>query len=120
MNVFYNDNDRRAAATLREMIAAGLIGNGVIDERDVATIQPQELAGFDRVHLFAGIGGFEVAARIAGWPDGVQLWTGGFPCQPFSQAGRRCGTEDDRYLWPEFHRLLSGCRPEFVVIELPR
>lgn len=117
VSVFYNDIDRRACATLREMIGAGLIADGDVDGRDVATIQPRELAGYDRVHLFAGIGGFEFAARLAGWPDGVQLWTGGFPCQPFSVAGRREGAGDDRYLWPEFERLIRGCRPEFVLIE---
>lgn len=117
MSVFYNDNDARACAALREMMAAGLIGEGNVDERDIATIRPRELVGYDRVHLFAGIGGFELAARLAGWPEGVQLWTGGFPCQPFSVAGRRGGTADNRYLWPEFHRLIAGCRPEFVVIE---
>lgn len=117
MTVFYNDIDHSACATLREMIADGIIADGDVDGRDVATIQPRELAGYDRVHLFAGIGGFEIAARLAGWPDGAQLWTGGFPCQPFSVAGRRDGTGDDRYLWPEFERLIRGCRPEFVLIE---
>lgn len=117
MTVFYNDTDRRACATLREMIADGIIADGDVDGRDVATIQPRELSGYNRVHLFAGIGGFEIAARLAGWPDSAQLWTGGFPCTPFSVAGRRKGAGDDRYLWPEFERLIRGCRPEFVLIE---
>lgn len=115
--IFYNDIDQRACATLREMIGASLITDGDVDGRDVATLQLRELDRYDRVHLFAGIGGFEIAARLAGWPDGVQLWTGGFPCQPFSVAGRREGAGDNRYLWPEFERLIRGCRPEFVLIE---
>lgn len=103
--------------------------------------------------LFAGIGGFDLAARWMGWrtcwyseiepwacrvmahhfPDAPNLgdvttvdWrtverpdllVGGFPCQPASQAGRRQGTADARWLWPECARALRELRPRWAVFE---
>ena len=47
----------------------------------------------------------------------IDIITGGYPCQPFSQAGRKKGEQDPRHLWPEYFRLVKECRPNWVIGE---
>ena len=111
---YYNEFDVKAAAWLRELIKAGHIAPGDVDERSIKDVQPSDLDGYTQCHFFAGIGGWSYALRLAGWPDDRPVWTGSCPCQPFSAAGKRGGTDDARHLWPEFYRLISFGRPATV------
>lgn len=114
MAAYYNENDPFAAAWLRELIQAGLIAQGEVDERSIVDVKPADLAGFTQCHFFAGIGGWSYALRLAGWPDDRPVWTGSCPCQPFSAAGKGAGFDDERHLWPAWFHLISQCTPEII------
>ena len=109
---YYNENDPKAAAWLRQLIIAGLIPQGYVDERSILDVKADDLAGYVSCHFFAGIGGWAYALRSAGWPDTRPVWTGSCPCQPFSVAGKGLGEEDERHLWPEFRQLITDYRKQ--------
>lgn len=111
---YYNDNDPKAAAWLRELIQQGHIPNGTVDETSITQVKAESLKDFTQCHFFAGIGGWPIALELAGWPADRSVWTGSCPCQPFSSAGRQFGTADSRHLWPAFFELIRQCRPEHV------
>ena len=114
---YFNEIDPFACEWLRNLIAAGLIPNGEVDSRSIVDVRADELRGFGQKHLFAGIGGWAYACRLAGFPDDWDLVTGSPPCQPFSVAGRQAGVADDRHLWPEMARLVASLRPAAVAVE---
>ncbi|WP_281163287.1 DNA cytosine methyltransferase [Klebsiella quasipneumoniae] len=113
-SAYYNEIDPFAAQWLRNLIAAGHIAPGEVDERSIEDVTPDDLRGFTQCHFFAGIGVWSHSLRLAGWPDDRQVWTGSCPCQPFSAAGKGDGFADERHLWPHFFHLISERRPQHV------
>lgn len=114
---YYNEIDPFAAQWLRNLIAAGHIAPGVVDERSIRDVHPDDLKGFDQCHFFAGIGIWSKALRDAGIPDDAPVWTGSCPCQPFSAAGQRKGFDDERHLWPTWFQLIRQRAPAIVLGE---
>lgn len=113
-SAYYNEIDPFAAQWLRNLIAAGHIARGEVDERSIEDVTPDDLRGFTQCHFFAGIGVWSHSLRLAGWPDDKPVWTGSCPCQPFSAAGKGDGFADERHLWPHFFHLISERRPQHV------
>jgi site-specific DNA-cytosine methylase len=111
---YYNENNAFAAAWLRELIKAKLIADGDVDDRSIKEIQPTDLQNYAQCHFFAGIGVWSYSLRNAGFPDSRKVWTGSYPCQPFSAAGKKAGFEDERHLWPDWFRLIRECRPDTI------
>ncbi|WP_180838866.1 DNA cytosine methyltransferase [Variovorax sp. RO1] len=117
MTAYYNEFDPKAAAVLRELIKAGLIAPGDVDERSIEDVIPAELVGYTQCHFFAGFGVWSYALRRAGWSDDRAIWSASCPCQPFSQAGEGAGFADERHLWPHLFHLIGQRRPGIVVGE---
>ena len=114
---YYNEHDEFASEWLKELIRRRLIADGMVDTRSIEEVKPDDIREFTQCHFFAGIGGWSLSARMAGIPDDFPLWTGSCPCQSFSEAGKRRGLDDNRHLWPVFHKLIDQCRPPVVVGE---
>lgn len=111
MTAYYNDINPYAAQALRNLIAAGLIPAGDVDERSIVDVHADDLKGFTQCHFFAGLGGWPLAFRMAGWPDDRPVWSGSDSCQPWSVAGKGLGVEDPRFFWPYLERLIAQRRP---------
>ncbi|WP_338935552.1 DNA cytosine methyltransferase [Paraburkholderia sp. 22B1P] len=114
MAAYYNEIDPYAAQWLRNLITAGHIAPGDVDERSIEDVRPDDLRGYTQCHFFAGIGVWSYALRLAGWPDDRPVWTGSCPCQPFSAAGKGAGFADERHLWPAWYWLTGELRPAIV------
>ena len=110
----YNDNDPKVCAWASELVKQGHVAPGTVLCKSIKEVQADELRQATQVHLFAGILGWPLALRLAGWPDDEPVWTGSCPCQAESVAGKRLGAEDSRHLWPDMHRLIREHQPATV------
>jgi DNA (cytosine-5)-methyltransferase 1 len=111
---YYNEFNPKTAQWLRNLITGGKIPQGIVDERSITEVHPDELKKYTQCHFFAGVAGWSYALQLAGWPADRPVWTGSCPCQPFSFAGRQKGKNDDRHLWPVWERLIRECRPPII------
>jgi len=114
MAAYYNEIDPFAAQWLRNLISAGHIASGEVDERSIIDVRSDDLKGFTQCHFFAGIAGWSYALRLARWPDSRPVWTGSCPCQPFSVAGKKKAQSDERHLWPHWFRLIRESKPTTI------
>ena len=114
MIAYYNEIEPYTAQWLDNLIQYGNLPYGDVDVRDVRDVEPSFLHGYSQVHLFAGVGGWPYALRLAGWPEDREVWTGSCPCQPFSTAGRGAGFADERHLWPAMFHLICQRHPSVV------
>lgn len=111
---YYNENNPEAAAWLRELIKAGEIPDGFVDTRSIEEVKPHELTQYTQQHFFAGIGGWALALRLAGWPDDEPACSASCPCQPLSCAGQGKGHADERHLWPAFYNIVAERKPAII------
>ena len=114
MSTYYNDNDRYVGTWTRNLIVDGALPTGIVDERSIEEVSPDDLRPHTQVHLFSGIGGWAYALKLAGWPDDRPVWTVSCPCQPLSVAGKGEGDSDRRHLWPVVASLIAECRPPII------
>lgn len=113
MRVLYNDISLECTKWLEQLCTDKLITDGDVVCGDFADLNAEALLLYDRVHLFAGIGGWDLALNEAGWGE-QKVWTASLPCQPFSQAGKKRGFKDERHLLPKFIELVKKCRPGVI------
>ncbi|MBS1060747.1 DNA cytosine methyltransferase [Gluconobacter sp. Dm-44] len=111
MRTYYNEWDAPTAAWLQELGAGRHLLPGHIDTRSIRDVHPDDVAGYDQCHFFAGIGGWPLALRWAGLENVPGIWTGSPPCQPFSVAGKGLAQSDERHLAPVWLDLIRECKP---------
>ena len=109
---------------VRELTREVLIDDGIISDTESNGRRQEHTNDRGRT----GGSGTKQGARSGGGSQGgaktnatnpgpIDLICGGYPCQPFSHAGKREGAADDRHLWPEMHRLIETIRPRWVIAE---
>lgn len=116
--VYYNEHNPYCVQWLKNSIHAGLLPYGDVDSRGIEEVTSTDLRGYSQCHFFTGIGIWPYALKLTGVPPDENIWTGSAPCQPFSSAAnKRIGVNDERHLFPVWHKLIIECQPRIIVGE---
>jgi DNA (cytosine-5)-methyltransferase 1 len=117
-NLFFCDNNKFCQAVLRKNFGQDILIYDDIREVTVERfIADTELRGCSPKMQYNEMAREGTGAYSASNQFTVDLLTGGFPCQPFSVAGKREGRDDDRHLWPEMFRVIKAFVPRWVIAE---
>lgn len=101
LRIALGDGYRTVCYAERDLVAAGVLAARMED----GSLEPAPI--WDDLRTIDG----------AAWRGLVDILTAGFPCQPFSVAGRRLGLADDRWIWPDIARVIREVGPSFVFLE---
>jgi DNA (cytosine-5)-methyltransferase 1 len=117
--ILYTDLDPFACAVVRQRVRHGALAYGDVLEKDIRHVRPDDVVRYQQVHLFCGIAGIPLGLQRAGVPDDFPIWSGGFPCQDLSVAGKGAGISKGTRsgLWREMFRLIRHGRPAWLLIE---
>jgi len=120
LKTFYNEIDPFCCKWISNLMDAGVISGGVICDKSIEDLTPDDVRGYQRAHFFAGISVWDYALISAGWANyerehpGLTTWTGSCPCQCFSTAGKGAGFADKRHLFPSWLKLIKVCKPSVI------
>jgi len=82
-------------------------------DKDCQAVLSKRFQGVEIHKDITKLNGYDIIRRHGN----IDIITGGFPCQPFSVAGKREGTDDDRALWPQMRRIIAEVKPSYVLAE---
>ena len=108
---YYNDNEPFACQWLRNLIQAGRLPQGIVDERSIEELTATDIISSSQVHLFAGIGGWAYALQLAGWPaerPGNAITA----CEPRTAVGESTRASRTPAITRRRHRLSSTAARE--------
>lgn len=100
-------------------LAAHWVGWHTVQFCEIDTFCQKILAqNFHGVPIHGDIKTLDYETIVKGWnPNKPTIIVGGYPCQPFSTAGKRKGSKDERHLWPDMLRVIAETKPDWVVAE---